>query len=52
MDAPMIPAATATIMIISIQFASMKVTTGLDVEDPKNAVIVEGSALTVRMPFA
>ena len=50
MDAPMIPAATATIIKISIQFASRKVSTPLG-EATKNIVMAEVSALMVNAPF-
>ena len=50
MDAPMIPAATATIISIKIQLASRKVAIALD-EGAKNIVTAEGSALMVNTPF-
>jgi len=50
MDAPMIPAATATIIKIRIQFASRKVSTPLG-EAAKNIVTAEGSALMVNTPL-
>ncbi len=51
MDAPIIPAPTATIIKIRIQLASRKVTIGFDEEPVKNIVTEEGSAFMVSTPL-